>query len=571
MTRLKNVAIFTLLAAWMVPSSPALCGDDFSTVLKQMPTHYPLAIVVRDVTKLEEAVRAWQLRLDPEGKPADIIDDLKDELGIGEWIDFSAPVGLAAPSLGPGGGEGVLWVRVPGFENHVKGLDGAKETDGVWELPFPGDDTLFVKINGDYAMVSNQQSMLPTFDPSAPTLHAEMKGRSNLLEGRDVFIHVNFEPLRPMMLGGLAQASQMIVPMMTMALAQRGTGGSADTQAMASMVTGFVDGAKRLAEQISYLEIAIGLKSDKADVTLATGFDEGPIREYLAEQKPASTPLLANLAEQPFFAAMGCHFPGDQSPIVDYIYGKALAAIPAADDAEDETNTAATTVRTLRENLELSRKLYREVSGMNSVYAFTPDGMRGVGDFLAKDPTNVAGLVKQTVTQASGAMMQFGGGLKFESLGENTLGVTTVEQFKVTVDTANPSGAMLMMVYGPDARMAIGALSDRVRLALGNEEYVKRSFDKPDQALINASTAKAALAALPAKRNMVMLLDPAGIVPMIGPMMMGAGMGKAPTVPPGPPIGISMSLSGEPARIDIHIPIRAIERVMQAFSEDEPM
>jgi hypothetical protein len=266
---------------------------------------------------------------------------------------------------------------------------------------------------------------------------------------------------------------------------------------------------------------------------------------------------------------VGYHFPGDQSPIVDYFYGKALAAIPAP-AAETAPGGAASPTSTLRENLETSRKLYRQVYGMNSVYSFSTEGLRGIGDFVVKDPAAAADLVKQTITQASGAMMQFGGGLSFDSVGQNEASGTPVEVFKVTVDTTNPTGAMLMMLYGQDTRVAIGTMSDRVRYVMGSEEFVNRSFEKPETSLIEAPAAKAALSALPAKRNMVMLLDPAGIVPILAPMM-GGGLGKAPTVSPGPPIGVSMSLSGDPARIDVHIPIRAIERVMQTFAEDEPM
>lgn len=566
MTRLKIVMLLTLLSAWGYPSAPARGGDDFSAVLKQMPSTYPVAIVVRDLTKLQKSAQAWQTRLDPAGEPPDMINDLKGELGIGEWIDFAAPIGLAAPSFGPGGGEGLLWVRVPGFAERVKTVEGATETEGIWELPFTDNDTLFAKINGDYAMVSTQKSMLPTFAPDATTLHAETKSRGDLFSGRDVLIHVNFEPLRPMMLGGLAQASQMIGPMMAMAMAQGGGGG--DTAGMSAMMNGLVDGLKQFAEQVLFLDIAVTLGDEDANITLATGFSDGAIKTYLANQKPATATLLENLEEQPFFAAFGYHFPGEASPVVDYFYGKALAALPAPPEGEVDAGDPASPTNAMRENLKASRELYRQVSGMNTLYAFGPDGMRGVGDFVVKDPKGAAELLKKTLTQANSAMMQFGGGVNFESRGEKKVGETAVEEFAVKVDTTSPTGAMAMQIYGANARMAVGALSDRVRFVMGNDDYVTRCFGKADKMLIDTAATKATLAALPAKRNVVGLVDPAGFLPVLGPMI---GIGKVDAVPPGAPIGFSMSLSGDTARVDLHVPIRAIERVMQAAAEDEPM
>ena len=79
---------------------------------------------------------------------------------------------------------------------------------------------------------------------------------------------------------------------------------------------------------------------------------------------------------------------------------------------------------------------------------------------------------------------------------------------------------------------------------------------------------KVALAKLPKKYNVITLIDPAGILPLVGPLM---GMPKMDPIPPGPPVALSISFAGEPARIDIHVPLRAIERVIQAVGPDEAM
>jgi len=575
MNRLKSVMLLSLLSVAVGPAPRVRGGEDMAEVLRQMPADYPLVFVVRDLAKFEKSLQGWAKRLSPDAPPPQVIGEIKSAIGsaVGDWIDFSSPVGVAVPSLGSKNDK-LIWARVANFAEKVKTVEGAVEKDGVWELPFAGKETLYAKVNGDYATIANLEELLPTFAPDAKTLHAEMTSRLDLLTDRDILIHVNFEPLRPHMLGGLAQASQAIGPIMMMAMAQQG----GDSSAMTAMVTGFLDGAKRFAEQVSYLEIAVGLEAEAAKVTLATGFGDGPIKSYLTNQKPANRPLLAHLEEQPFFAALGYHFPGEESPVIDYLYGKALAAL-AKPDAQPGANAGAgagpggedaagAMTKTLKESLENQHKLYRAVEGMNTLYAFGQDGMRGIGDFIMKDPGAGAALLKKSMTQAHSAMMQIGGGLDFESQGEKTIGDAAVEEYKVKVDTTNPAGAMMMTLYGADARMAIGTVQDRVRFVMGNEEFVKRSFGKADKVLTEATTAKEALAALPAKHNLVALIDPAGLLPMIGPMI---GMGKVETVPMGAPIGFSMSLSGDPARIDLHIPIRAIERVIQAAAADAPM
>jgi hypothetical protein len=78
---------------------------------------------------------------------------------------------------------------------------------------------------------------------------------------------------------------------------------------------------------------------------------------------------------------------------------------------------------------------------------------------------------------------------------------------------------------------------------------------------------RAALSALPDRRNAIILIDPAGALPILGPLL---GKPNPMELPPGPPIAISASLCDEPARLDIHVPLRTIERIVQAMSPQDP-
>jgi hypothetical protein len=173
------------------------------------------------------------------------------------------------------------------------------------------------------------------------------------------------------------------------------------------------------------------------------------------------------------------------------------------------------------------------------------------------------------MTAANPLMMQFGAGAQYESLGARQIGTFSVEEFTMKLDTTNPAAAVMAGMYGQNSRFALGVAGDRVRFCLGSEAYVDGFFTrKVDKPFSSGRYVADALAALPARRNAVVLVDLAGILPMVGPMM---GMPKMEPIAPGPPVAISASLSGEPARVDIHVPVRAVERFMQAFAPDEPM
>jgi hypothetical protein len=150
------------------------------------------------------------------------------------------------------------------------------------------------------------------------------------------------------------------------------------------------------------------------------------------------------------------------------------------------------------------------------------------------------------------------------------MGNVTADEFVMKVDTGNPmADAMVKQMFGANPRMLMGVAGDRVKFCMGTDEEAQKVFaGKPAKPLASSEYVKESLAGLPAKRNVVLLIDPAGVLPMIAPMM-GAPLKEA--IPPGPPVAISVSVSGEPARVDIHVPIRAIERVKQALSPNEPM
>lgn len=561
----------------VMPLRAALAGAaDVEAVLRLMPADADAAIVVVDFEKLDKTLGAVVKGIKPDAPAPTILADLKRELGIADWIDFTKPVGMAQPTMGSGN-QSTLWVVVPDFAEKVKTLATAKEEDGVWHITFEGKSDVHAKARGSYVIASESKEGLAFATKESKSLADEFKTRMELFANRDVFIHLNFDGLRTMALGSIAQGAQM-APMLGMVLGQQGGG---DPMAMTALLTGVFDGAKSFVEQLAYLDIAVGLTETAGNVTLFTGYKDGAIKSYLAKQKPASVALMADIEDQPYFLAMGCHFPGGESPFLDYFFEKMTtasapppgAAPPGATGGlpagASDPATATGHSDDAKEAVRITRDLYRKVEGWNTVVAMTPSGMRVVGDYIGDDAKGILDLAKKSMTKTNSLTKMFSGGATYEVLEARKIGDASVDQFAIKFDTTNPAAAQTAQMMGENARYSVGIVGGRVCYCTGADQDAQRVFaGKVEKSLAANKVVADAMAALPAKRNSVLLIDPVGILPMIGPML---GMPKVEPMPPGPPVAISVSLSGEPARVDINVPFKAIERMVRALSPQEPM
>ncbi|MFH1108712.1 MAG: hypothetical protein V1790_05905 [Planctomycetota bacterium] len=574
--RSKRFALKVAACLVMVmPLRAARAGAaDVEAVLRLMPADSPVSVVVVDFEKLDKTLAAVVKSIKSDAEPPHILADIKESLGIADWIDFSKPVGMAQPSL-DAGNQSILWAVVPGFAEKVKTVADAKEEDGVWHLTFESKSDVFAKVKGGYVIASESKAGLTLATAEGKSLADELKTRMDLFANRDALIHVNFDPVRPMVLGGIAQGAQM-APMFGMMLGQQG---GADPMALTSALTGLFDGLKKFVEQINYIDLSVGVTETAGNLTIATGYKDGEIKSYLAKQKPASVAPMTEIEDQPYFVAMGCHFPGVDSPFMDYVFEKMMAAsqspaagapgAPGATPPAGANSPAATAgLNDAKEALQLSRDLYRKVEGWNSVIAMTASGMKASGDYLGGDTQGILDLSKKTMTKVNPLAKSFNGGASYEPLGSKKIGDASVDQFAVKFDTTNPAAAQAAQMMGENTRFSVGVAGGRVRYCVGSDEDAGRVFSgKVGKSLASNKVVAEAIATLPAKRNAVLLIDPAGLLPLIGPMM---GMPKVEPMPPGPPVAISVSISGEPARVDINIPFKAIERVVRALSPQPP-
>ena len=472
---------------------------------------------------------------------------------------------LGMPAFGGAKWQGVMWLRVADFGKRAKAAPGASEVDGVWELPFEGKDTLFACVRGDYVAVTTRKEVLTRVRKEGPSLADEAKVGMNLLRRRDAWIHVNVDPVRPSALARVAQAAQM-APMLAMMAGQQG---GADPAVLTGLFGAAMDGVKGFVEQIASVDVVISLSETAADVTVATAYKEGPIKTYLAKQKPAKVPLLGALEEQPYVLAWAHHLPGREAPFLDYWVDQMASAIQSAPPGGAAEGETAGRASAMKEAVETARELFRRIEGQNFVMHVSSGSLGVMGDYVSEDPKGLLALVKKSLTMSNPLMTQLYAGARYEAVGARTVAGMSVEEFSLKVDTTNPAAASLVALYGGNPRFVIGIAGDRVRYGVSSNPRLERVFaTKVGKPFTSNRYVSEALAALPAKRNMILLVDPAALLPVIGPMI---GKPTPDPIPPGPPIAMAVSLAGEPARVDIHVPFRAIERMMQATGRDEPM
>ncbi len=560
-------------------------GDaDVDTLLKMIPSDMALTFVVTDFEALNSAAAAIAKKLDPETEPfGGPLDDVKRDLKMGDWIDFSKPFALAMRETD---WNGVLFCGVvPDFEGKAKTIEGASKVGDVWKIVYgegEGAETIYATAKGPYILGATSKALLEGVGQPEKSLAAEFKARGDVLGGRNVLIHVNMNRVRDDVLGGLASAAQM-APMLAM---MAGPQSGADPAMITGMITAMVDAGTKFAEQVDYIDVTIDVGAKAIDATIATGYKKGTIKDYLAKQKPARGSFFTELEDQPYMFVAGYDMPGDESPFMDYMIEKVFAAMkpaaPAAptpaegddDDAKAAAEAAAAEAKVqadaFEEMIKQTTELYGTIDSFNMLLHFTPNGLMEMGDYAGKDVPKIFELSKKILASASSTMQHMGmGAAGYEPLGTQKIGDVDVETFAVTLDETNPAAAQAAAFMGKDNKLGMGIRDKRVRFCLGGDDHMQQVFaSKLKTPLSDSKFVKEALAALPAKHNVIVLFDIASVIPTFGTMM---GMPAGGPVPPGPPISASISLSQEPARVDIHVPVRAIERIKQAVAPEEPM
>lgn len=158
-----------------------------------------------------------------------------------------------------------------------------------------------------------------------------------------------------------------------------------------------------------------------------------------------------------------------------------------------------------------------------------------------------------------------GAGMELEALGSTKIGDVPVERFAVKVTGGAPN-PYIQSFYGKKSEYAIGVMEDRVRVVMGDEAYIRRSYQSgSSKPITSSSLVQESLSKLPSTRNAVVLFNPMGLLPLLGPLMGGQVRVQEPGTAP---VAISVSLAGNPARVDVRVPFETVEKAVKAFSPD---
>lgn len=130
----QRITMMCAGVALLLMGTVAAAGGDQDAVAKVcrlVPADLPLVAVVRDIEKLDRTIADFRRRVDPDGSGDGILDGIKGDLPIADWVDFSAPMVVAQTEVGGMSESWAMWVRVPDFQEKIKGFDGATLKEGV--------------------------------------------------------------------------------------------------------------------------------------------------------------------------------------------------------------------------------------------------------------------------------------------------------------------------------------------------------------------------------------------------------------------------------------------------------
>lgn len=558
----RTLGMMTALCLAIGLCVPSARADEMDDLLKLVPGDFAVTIVVPNLEAMGEKAGAFAKSVDPASEFS--VKESLENLGpMASHIDFTKPMVMAQEAgAGGGGNPMVTWVYVDGAAEKLKGMDGAAENAGIWTVPGAMAGPMFARIEGKYVVVASSPELLPKTPESATSMAPSIKAHKAHLKADSALVHINFAPLRPLVQAQLMQVKQM-APMLGMMMAGDPTNPMAGMAEVAGpAATTLIGLIEEFVNQTESLDISIGVSESAIDAALFAKFSDGGIQSFLSQSKapadqPLSTPGLEN-----FTFAWGARFNGVDSPMATFgqMFLDAVKNAPPMPAPGGQQGGEATgggkdkIVAALGAMVEAAKKS----NGTDSTTAVIGGKQAGVSTFVGGDAKELVALQAKSIESGSNLM----GGASYEKKGESKRGGADVVEF-ARMPSDDPMAAMM-----PE-RFAVGMLGGNAATVQGDEAFVESVFAKKGLAPTRSSArAKAVVDKIGKGANGILLLDLAGVVQMVSAMF---GTPGAAEVPPGPPVGAAMNLTNNPARIDIHIPAKAISRVMQMQGGDAPM
>jgi len=383
------------------------------------------------------------------------------------------------------------------------------------------------------------RSALASLDSEAPPLITKLGRRGEQLLSRDAFLHFDLHSVRDFLVNAVGQSAPLAPEIGAKLNVQLGIDMATATGAVGMVI----DTVDRFLQQLAVIDVAVNIDNDAVDAALFATFDEGPITSYLGKQRPGNGTICANLPDEPFVLAAGYQFPGTESEFFDFAFDRAITNAALSGDQPG--------TETFRTRAALEHEVLKQINRGAFALSLSGLSMHLVGYNAGRDDDALLDAMLEASTNRSGPPADTG-----TTPTQRRIATTLVHEFPFTPDPSKPQAVFLTPLYGPDTRFAFAQRDGRVDYAIGNATQIDKRFSTSvTTSLSDTARVATTLEHLPKERNLELLIDPSGILPLVGPFI---GITAPPSAESLSPIGIAATLSKHPARIDLHIPIQTI-------------
>jgi hypothetical protein len=582
--RRRGAAVIMLVAlamGWVTPR-----GHATPAVLDQAPANADLIIVVPSMAGFSQQWGNFiqQLGIPSGPEMTDPLGSIKGEMGLTNGLRDEGAALVVLPDLVSAiqnNAEPTFALLVPvtdyaAFVGNYGGTAGA----GVATLTMPDGQPGFAKKLGDYAVLSNQQATVETYQAgNQGAALAELTGSfgKKYLDTADLAVVVNLTKLGPVLGPKLQQSIAQFTQMFDMVMPP------GQAQMAKNIYTLYGEAGAAILRDGDGALLALDINEQGLTFNKAVKLKAGsPTAAYFPGG--SSTSLLSKLPTQPYFMAWNMNLKALAMDKFMTTMSTALKALPAqgGNAAAGNENDLMVKMAALYDQMLPAAKTMTTTAG--AWYAPANPGMV-MGGLLnmvcltqSDDPQALVAATKQYLTGINNLQMPMGPNAVMTMTTQYAPNEQQIEgvavdrysvQYQVPPEMMQQMQPMMMMMGGMGYQGYVAAK--------GKTVVVTTSTDLPqlqstltalghDTGLGSAAGIVAARKALPENPAIEMYISLGGIMDTVGGFMaMMSGQPMPPAPADLPPLSMAMSIDRGSLGSVFHIPLRSAKHVTDTF------
>lgn len=494
--------------------SPAVAADDLAAMLRLVSADGETTLVVDDLAAMETELSAWRPLLGATGFGAESIAALRKLLPFSEWVNVTAPLAFRPPAVGTAD-KAVYWLHIPQFKEKIAALPTASEDNGMWRATDKAGVTWYAKASGEIVILSASRIHVDAAGAPGRTLFEEYESHQEMLSARNLLLHMKSS----------AYATQLIAAMESLAGSLSAPAADGRTSPLSSFAAQSVQDSRAIIEQTRSVGLLLHVDGERLAASFVLWFRDGPAQEYLKGVRDgAECVRKLALTGDTVFAAGWCE-PSPDSPLLGPWLNRRIDALDAP---------LKSTLADLRAG----------------AFALAPEEMffRAVLT-LSADNATAARQNLVSADRSADAVRQM------------------LNAFRGTAPdpAADAWYDAIAPLFSSTAPLAVSGSDKEITLRLEAPPRENAAADAKPEEIPRLRTA---LGQLNRDAKLIVLVDPAGLLPV----MARFGLAAAPLnqMPPGPLAGIGVNLKPAGIRIDVHIPKASLERIQEATTPSGP-